>query len=117
MRTADHQGISSPFVSAYFIKNSFDHYLVTRDSSYRDVSTTDIGDAFLTRLLRRCRYMEMNQAPGDASLTQSPRFRGPGIAWRREAPLALLALRGLRSPTESPPGGSPGPSVREAWLG
>ncbi|PLW50545.1 hypothetical protein PCASD_01392 [Puccinia coronata f. sp. avenae] len=58
--------------------------------------------------------MEMNQAPGDASLTQSPRFRGPGIAWRREAP---LALRGLRSPTESPPGGSPGPSVREAWLG
>ncbi|PLW25065.1 hypothetical protein PCASD_25553 [Puccinia coronata f. sp. avenae] len=30
------------------------------------------------------------------SLTQSPCFRGPGIAWRREAP---LALRGLREPS------------------
>jgi hypothetical protein len=32
-----------------------------------------------------------------SSLTQSPRFRGPGIAWRRKAPLALRGLqrRGL----------------------
>jgi hypothetical protein len=31
--------------------------------------------------------------PRAPSLTQSPCFRGPGIAWRREAPLALRGLR------------------------